>query len=174
MKFQSRLKVAVLCPVLAVFASFSDAAERLSREELIARRDASNERLAQRTPKQETSSKGHPSRSSILDRSIVISNGRNWTFVPKGALLNVPAVHQNKVNATSKTAKYLPFAEFARSNRGWLSTHSVTLEQARGNAPITDQVRQALKEGGRVVVSVCQGGAISTRVPKVKLATAKK
>lgn len=146
----------------------------ISREELIARRDAANEQVTRLQPKeQEGGAPLHPSQSSILDRSLLLRSGRHWTFVPKGAILCVPENYQDRVGVAEGEGKYIPFADFAFKNRGWLSTYSVTLEQARGNDPISEDVRKALNESGRVVVSVCKGGAISTRLPKVPEATAK-
>jgi hypothetical protein len=150
----------------------ADTSGRLTREELIAKRDAAQQRALRLQPKEKAESQAHPSQSSILDRSLILSSGRNWTFVPKGALLCVPDKFQDRVNLQEAKGKYVPFASFVTKNRGWLSTYSVTLEQARGNDAITDEVRESLIESGRVVISVCKGGPISTRPPKISEATA--
>ena len=136
---------------------------------MIARRNAGNERKESLRAKENENaeSQAHPSQSSILDRSVILGNGINWTFVPKGALLVAPTFHQGSVNLTKGEGRYLPFSQFVSKNRGWVSTHSVTLEQARGKEPISEEVKEALLDSGRVVVTVCQGGPISTRQPRV-------
>lgn len=173
-QFQFLLKGGALCLLLATTNSLeAQSTQRLSREELIAKRDLARERSTRLQPKEAAEPATHPSQSSILDRSVLLSDGRNWTFIPKGALLFVPDEHQERVNIPSSKGKYVPFAQFASRNRGWLSTYNVTLEQARGNEAINEKARKVLAESGRVVVSVCKGGPISTRPPKLPAATAK-
>ena len=78
------------------------------------------------------------------------------------------------MNVDSPVGEFVPFSEFVVKNRGWVSSYSVTLEQARGNKPISEKAREAMSQSGRVVVTVCKGGPITTRPPKVSEATAKK
>ena len=168
-----RLNAGALSLLLASLGAVTAEAEgRLTREELIARRDAAQARTLRLQPKKETASKVHPSQSSILDRSVLLSSGRNWTFVPKGALLCVPDNFQERLGLEKGKGKYIPFASFATRNRGWLSTYNVSLEQARGNKEITKEAREAMVKNGRVVISVFKGGPISTRPLKIVDATA--
>ncbi|MGJ8723091.1 MAG: hypothetical protein ACSHYB_00925 [Roseibacillus sp.] len=165
-------RAAILASLGLLVAAAAQSNTRLSREELIARRDAAKEQSLRLQPKESVEAQVHPSKSSILDRSVLLANGRHWTFIPKGAVLCAPEVHKERVNVSEGTGRYIPFTEFAAKNRGWLSTYSVTLEQARGNTPISEAVRKALNESGRVVISVCKGGAITTRAPRIPEATA--
>lgn len=175
MKVEFSLPKAGLLMFLLAGAGLAEAqsGQRLTREELIARRDASKERNVRLQAEDAAESQAHPSQSSILDRSVILADGRNWTFVPKGAVFCIPEIHEKRVNLIEGKGKYVPFASFAAKNRGWLSTYNVSLEQARGNSPINEEARKALMESGRVVISVCKGGPISTRPPKVEEATAK-
>ena len=151
---------------------------RVSREELIARRDAAMERSAHLKPEEGGEVAKHPSQASILDRSILLVSDRNWTFVPEGALLNIPDHLQKRVRVPKgdgkeiPPGKYIPFTSFVQKNRGWISAYNVTLSQARDPEGISPEVRKALTESGRVVVSVCKGGPITTRKPKPEKATA--
>lgn len=158
---------------IAVSISYSAANERLTREALIARRDAAQEHSLRLQPQEPVESQAHPSQASILDRSIVLTGRGHWTFVPTGSVFVVPENFQDRVNQAEGRGRYIPFADFAAKNRGWLSTYAVTLEQARGHDPISDAARDAMTESGRVVVTVCRGGPISTRPPKVPETTAK-
>lgn len=168
---------AELCLVLFLSiagGALADSESRISREELIAKRDAARERVVQVKEEEKSEEQAHPSRSSILDRSVLLESGRYWTFIPKGAVLFVPEKFSKRVNVASSAGKYIPFSEFRAKNRGWLSTYSVTLEQARGNDAISNDVRKVFANSGRVVVSVCKGGPISTRAPKNEQATVQK
>ncbi|GHC62494.1 hypothetical protein [Roseibacillus persicicus] len=173
-QIQLLLKGGAACLILASAGVLeAQPGSRLSREELIAKRDSAKERATTKlAPKEEAEAAKHPSQSSILDSSVLLSDGRNWTFIPKGALLYIPDRLKDRVNLTESKGKYVPFDQFAQRNRGWLSTHSVTLEQARGNEPIKDSVRKVLVNSGRVIVTVCKGGPITTRPPKVAVASA--
>lgn len=160
--------------------SSAQSGKRLSREELIAKRDAArghNSRFELKEAEGETQAKAkaHPTQNNILDRSVLLSSELNWTFVPKGAVFFVPDVHQKRVYLTQdkRKGKYLPFEKFHAKNQGWLSTYSVTLEQARGKVPISENAQLAMEKSGRVVVSVCKGGPITVRPYKKKESVAK-
>ena len=86
---------------------------------------------------------------------------------PAGRFFSFLSAHEGRVNLQEGKGTYLPFTDFARMNRGWLATYSVTLEEARGNSAISGEAQKAWPQSGRVMISVCQGGPISTRPPKV-------
>lgn len=170
-KPQFLLKGVVIIGLFAGLETVCAQSTRLSQEELIAKRDSANDRNSRLEPKEGLAdSQDHPSQSSILTRSVIIGGGRNWTFVPKGSVFHAPENRAERVNLTKRTGKYLPFAEFLRVNRGWLTTYNVTLEQARGKSPINEDAKESMEKGGRVVISVCKGGPISVRPPKVETA----
>ena len=147
--------------------------KRLTRQQLEELRGSAQEKNMKLKPVEAAVDKAHPSQSSILDRSVILSDGRNWTFVPKGSVFIKPELFQEKVGG-KPSVNYLSFDEFFIKNRGWITTFPVTLEQARGNAPIPEKKRDALVKAGRVVVTTFKGGAISTRPFKSELATAQK
>ncbi len=142
--------------------------KRLSREELLELLEKSSERMSRLKLQSSKTEQMHPSQSSILDRSVILNDGRKWTLIPKGSLLAIPEAHQQRVNAQPGTAKYVEFSSFLLRNRGWLSTHAVTLEQARGNQRLNTKAVEVLQKSGRVVISVYQGGPITTRAFKEK------
>ena len=72
-----------------------------------------------------------PGKSSLIKRSAVLSSTRNWTIVPKGAVLHIPAQYQKQVNG-KQVGKLIPWKEFYAQNRGWIHVHSVSMDQARG------------------------------------------
>lgn len=142
------------------------APKRLSRQELLDLRAAANERAAALKPIEATGETKHPSQSSILEGSDVLRSGGNWTFIPKGALLIVPEAYESRVNS-GEGGEFLTFSAFAVKNRGWLTTHEVTLKQARGQDKIAEKIRETLQGSGRVIVSTLRGGAITVRPAKL-------
>lgn len=147
--------------------------KRLTREELVERRTEAMERSQRLQPSAPVSDQSHPSQASILDTSVILTSGRNWTFVPKGAVLVIPEAYQAQVDKEPQGG-FLHFNDFLNRNRGWLTTLSVSLEQARGKAPVKEETREALIKGGRVVVTVCKGGPVASRKYVEREATAQK
>lgn len=146
--------------------------QRLTQEELVERRTEAMERNKRLQPAAPVSDQSHPSQASILDTSVILTSSRNWTFVPKGAVLVVPEAYQAQVDKAPK-GEFMHFNDFLKRNRGWLATLSVSLEQARGKAPVKAETREALVKGGRVVVTVCKGGPVASRQYVEAGATAK-
>ena len=171
---QTSRKIAALL-LLCASAKMVEAqsGKRLTREELIELREASSQRREKLEPQKTEETEKNPPKTSILDRSVVLGSGQNWTFVPKGAVMHLPEIHKNKVNLTEGRGRYLPFADFLAKNRGWVSTYDVTLEQARGNTPIGEEARKKLEKSDRVIISICKGGPISTRPSKASTTPAK-
>ena len=106
-----------------------------------------------------------PDSSSLIKRSAVLSSDRNWTIVPKGAVLHVPQQYQVRVNG-KRAGKLIPWKTFYTQNRGWIHVHSVSMDQARGEEKMDPKQVEVYKSVSRVVVSVCHGGPISVIAPK--------
>lgn len=96
----------------------------------------------------------------LLQRSTVISFNGHWTIVPKGAVLVVPNFYKGRV-AVRPEGTLLPWNEFYARNLGWLHLQKVTMANARGEAPLSDEVLEAYQQTGRVVVAVLHQGPIS-------------
>lgn len=146
--------------------------EQLTRGELMALRKESQEQRSQLRPDALPEDRSYPTESPIIKNSVFLSDGRHWTFIPKGSILSLPEAYKNKVIEKPKGGKFMKFKEFCRLNRGWVMTNSVSMEQARGGAPINEGVRQAFERSGRIVISVLNGGPITTCEHKEEQATA--
>lgn len=146
---------------------------RPTHESLQARQDKSRESLAERQVEIKiaepvaTEKREGPDPSSLIKRSAVLSSGRDWTIVPKGAVLHVPEHYQARVNG-KRVGKLIPWKTFYTQNRGWIHVHSVSMSQARGEEKIDPKQVEAYKSVSRVVISVCHGGPISVIAPKVE------
>jgi hypothetical protein len=91
--------------------------------------------------------------------SDVLSDGRNWTVVPRGAVLHVPRTLANRVDA-KPLCRLLSWDEFLTVNRGWLFTEEVTLDQANGKVAIPPSRSAIWKKNGKVVVATHLGGPL--------------
>ena len=99
---------------------------------------------------------------TLIDRSAILCSGGNWTLVPKEAVIHIPPAYKARVNGT-RSGKLIPWGQFFAKNRGWVHTHSVSIDQARGEVPIPSDQADVYKRLGRVVVAVCHNGPISVK-----------
>lgn len=96
----------------------------------------------------------------LLKRSEFLSCSGVSTLVPKGSVLNVPAGYQARMQFTEGN-RIVPWAEFFRANRGWISTHEVSRKQAEADEPLSPEALEAIAKNPRVVVATLSGGPIT-------------
>lgn len=106
--------------------------------------------------------KRNPEARSLLERSAILSFGGFWTMVPKDAVIHIPANLRSRVVSRPK-GRLLGWKEFLVRNRGWIHTQSVTLSDARGDTRLPEEIIDAYRRTGRVVVAVCHNGPISLK-----------
>lgn len=123
------------------------------------RKTVSRDQVVQATRQNERQDRGLVSRSSFL------SSSADWTLVPKGAVLHVPKLYANRVNNT-RSGKLTGWQEFYGENRRWIRTVSITVDQASGKTPLTEEYLKSLRSSGQVLIAVCRGGPISVNLPK--------
>lgn len=107
-----------------------------------------------------------PTEQSLIKQSDILSDGNNWTLVPKGAVLHIPAALNNRIGA-KPVGTLLSWTDFLTVNRGWLFTEEVTFDQAAGKTPIPPSRTEFWKKNGKVIVAVHLGGPISVRTEPV-------
>jgi hypothetical protein len=88
-------------------------------------------------------------------------------LVPKGSILHIPETRAANV-ADLPGKQFVIWAGFLASQRAWVSTFEVTLEQARGEVAIPVDKIEAFKKGNSIVVATFRGGAISVAPVKSK------
>ncbi len=99
-------------------------------------------------------------KQSLINNSTLLADGSNWTLVPKGAVLNVPARYQDKI-VIKPTGKLLEWRKFLRKNQGWLQTYPVSMKEAQGKHKMSDKAVAAYHSIGKVIVATCANGPIS-------------
>ncbi len=106
-----------------------------------------------------------PDNQSIIKGSIILHDGKNWTLVPKGAVLFMPDALKSRVDA-KPVGTLLPWAGFLTKNISWLTTNETTFDQAAGNEALPAERAEFWAKQDKIVVAVHQNGPISVNVAK--------
>ncbi|MFT3991612.1 MAG: hypothetical protein QM680_09405 [Luteolibacter sp.] len=101
-----------------------------------------------------------PAPPSLLNESVILTDGTHWTLVPKGAVIHIPKSKQEKIS-TKPVGSLLGWADFFTKNRGWLTTQEVDFDQARGKTPLDSKQVEFWQTQENIVVAVHQSGPIS-------------
>ena len=104
-----------------------------------------------------------PVNQSIIKQSTILHDGRNWTLVPKDAVVFLPQSQNARVNA-KPLGTLLPWSEFLTKNHAWISTHEVSFEQAAGTEELPAEKAVHWAKQDKIVVAVHQRGPISVKV----------
>ncbi|MBJ07149.1 MAG: hypothetical protein CMO40_08570 [Verrucomicrobiaceae bacterium] len=112
----------------------------------------------------EQSAEAAKRRESLVKRSTIVSGVAGWTIVPRGSVLSTPTRFTKRINGT-RNGKLVSWRDFYAKNSSWIRLLPVTIEQATGQNPLTEQYMDSLKNTGLLVVAVCEGGPISVRLP---------
>jgi len=104
-----------------------------------------------------------PENQSILKQSMILHDGKNWTIVPKGAVVFLPETLKSRVDA-KPVGKLLTFADFITINRNWITTNEVSFDQAAGNEPLPAASVAFWAKQDKLVIAVHQSGPISVRI----------
>lgn len=105
-----------------------------------------------------------PNNQSLIKQSTILHDGHNWTLIPNGAVVFLPAALKARVNA-APVGTLLPWLEFLAKNPGWITTTPVSFDQAVGNEPLTAEAVAFWAKQDKIVIAVHQSGPISVRVP---------
>jgi hypothetical protein len=125
-------------------------------EAFVARRDAAGTVQPKPVPRL---AKGY----GIAELSSFIGSADTHTIVPKGAIIFCPDALASRVLARA-AGKPVAWPDFLVANRNWIATREVTLAQVRGEAPFTDQDREAFAKAGRLVVATLRGNPVTVLV----------
>ncbi|BCU78507.1 hypothetical protein [Luteolibacter sp. LG18] len=106
----------------------------------------------------------HKAPEGIFETSQILSANGQWTLVPKGALVYVPAALQSRVNAPQE-GTLVPLQDFLAANRQWVSSQEVSIAQAAGQEGIKPETAKFWASQNKIVVATHQGGAISFKTP---------
>lgn len=108
--------------------------------------------------------------TDLLSRSDMLCFNGTATLVPKGSILVTPPLFSDRIGMRSG-AKIVTWLEFLSLNRGWITTHEISLAQAEGKEPLSEAATEVLRKSTSVVVATLQGGPISKLAPQAPAAT---
>jgi len=158
------MKASLLLCALAVSTAFAGPAilPRITQEELV-KRQQSNHAPTLQQPAEGEAKVVHPEEQSIVKQSTILNDGRNWTIIPKGAVIFMP--DKMREHADSKpVGTLLSWSDFLARNFAWVTTNEVSFNQAAGNEAIPANRAAFWAKQDKVVVAVHQGGPISVRI----------
>lgn len=104
-----------------------------------------------------------PADQSILKQSMILHDGKNWTIVPKGAVIFLPDALKARVDV-KPIGKLLTFTDFITCNRNWITTNEVSFDQAAGAEPLAAERVAFWSKQDKIVIAVHQSGPISVLV----------
>lgn len=102
---------------------------------------------------------------NIVERSEFLSFQGIATMVPKGSVLHIPEFMKSRVGITDD-ARIVTWAEFIRANRGWITTHEVTRDQAEGRQEFSEAALNSISRSTNVVIATLSGGPITVLPPQ--------
>ncbi|MEM1085687.1 MAG: hypothetical protein AAGI48_16385 [Verrucomicrobiota bacterium] len=157
--------------LLCVAASAAPMKDRVTGEELSARRMANASpvsTLAQPTAEEQRVNR--PSQQSIINQSVILTDGNNWTLVPRGAVLHLPEAHKAKIGGRP-VGNLLPWKQFIAVNRAWISAEEITLRQAEGVHKLDERRVAFWPKQDKIIVATHLGGPISVTPPENQTAS---
>jgi hypothetical protein len=118
-------------------------------------------RLEKPAPSQAAVSR--PAGQSIIKQSVVLNDGKNWTLIPKGAVIFLPQAMKNRVNA-NPVGTLLPWNDFLIQNRAWITTNDVSFDQAAGTEALPPERVAYWAKQEKIVIATHRQGPISIRI----------
>ena len=113
----------------------------------------------------EISAKSHASSAQeSSSQSIILTDGSNWTLVPRGAVLFLPQEQQEKIGKRP-IGNLLPWKKFASLNKSWITAEEVTLRQAEGIHEIDPRRTSYWTKQDKIMVAVYLDAPITVTGP---------
>jgi hypothetical protein len=98
-------------------------------------------------------------KSTLLEHSIILTDGEKFTLIPEGSILHLPEKLQAHV-LQNPEGDFTFWPNFLKRNASWLTTKEVTLAMSRGDAVAAKAVYSEVSQENRAVVAVYKGGPI--------------
>lgn len=130
---------------------------RPSHGDLIKKRKANQPKI---TKQENTQQIFKPAKKSLIGSSTLLSDGRNWTLLPKGAVVHIPAAHKNKI-IDKPVGKLIEWKKFLARNSSWIQIYPVEMTQAQGKKTLNKDKFLQLRKLNKIVVATCASGPIS-------------
>lgn len=147
--------------LLSLAATGAPTKDRVTGEELSARRMANASPVSTLAQPDDTAKPvSRPAQQSIINQSLILSDGTNWTLVPRGSVLHLPDTHKDKIDARP-VGNLVPWKKFLTLNRAWISAEEISLRQAEGVKKLDERRTAFWPKQSKLIIAVHQGGPIS-------------
>lgn len=131
--------------------------------ETLARIQAKDPSIRLVNPREQSSTAKPESGRPLLKECSILHDGRNWTVVPNGALVHVPATMKDRLNG-KPVGNLLKWNDFLARNQQWISGSEVTFDQAVGNDEFPQQGIKDVKSSEKIIVAVYGDGPVSVKM----------
>lgn len=135
-----------------------------THEDFVARRDRSGPARPQRTGGEIRPPVPVTKSYDLMENSMILKGQGTFTLVPRNAVIVVPERLNERVGSEPQ-GRFQLWGEFLITNRAWLQTFEVTVDQARGRNPLGDDVFEALRKRDSLIVATFTGNPISVNTP---------
>jgi hypothetical protein len=152
----------ILCALMSAASAGSPVLVPITPEAL-AKLQKSSPMTSLQQPAKDEAAVIRPGEQSIVKQSSILHDGTNWTLVPRGAVIFVPAAQKARVDV-KPVGNLLAWADFLVKNRAWITTTDISFDQAAGNEPMPAERGAFWARQDKVVVAVHQNGPISVRI----------
>jgi hypothetical protein len=156
------MKALLICGVLAGHALASQPIAARITPDALAKLQQADPLVRLQKPAEGEAKVASPADQSIIAQSTILSNGTNWTLVPKGSVLFVPEKLKSRIS-DKPSGSLLAWSDFLVSNHNWINTCEISIEQATGKTPLTADRYASWMKQDKIVVAVHQRGPISFR-----------
>lgn len=107
----------------------------------------------------EAPKKVKPSRGILANSDVICFNG-SATLVPKRAIIQIPKNMEDRLKY-QPGAKLLSWSEFYTLNRAWITIVEVSMEQAEGQSPLSEDTQKKMVASGNLMLATYQKSPIS-------------
>lgn len=121
------------------------------------------------TPAEGQAKVNRANHQSIIAQSTILHDGKNWTLIPKGAVIFLPQAMRSRVNA-KPVGTLLPWNDFLTQNRAWITTTDVSFDQAAGTEALPPERVAYWAKQEKIVIATHRQGPISVRIAPETLA----
>ncbi len=161
------MKTSLILIALAASAVASPTILPRTTQQTLATRQAASPMPTLEQPVAKEASAPRPEPQSIIKQSTILHDGKNWTLVPTGAVIFMPAVQRERVDS-KPVGTLLAFTEFLAKNRSWITTSEVSFDQAAGTEPLSEERVAFWSKQDKIVIAIHQNGPISVRLEGAK------
>jgi hypothetical protein len=164
------MKAILICGVLAGHAlAAQPILDRITPDGLAKLQQADSTVRLQKPAEGETKV-ARPADQSIIAQSTILSDGTNWTLVPKGAVLFVPEKLKTRIS-DQPSGTLLSWSDFLVNNHNWITPCEISIEQATGKTPLSANRSAFWVKQEKIVVAVHQRGPISFRSAPIPISS---